>query len=237
MTTKIFILYAAILSVFVGSCSSSAQVSKSKEQKVDNFTYISSSSGIDVYFTQGDKHTVKIEADEDILDKILIGVEGGCLKLSLKKNNSFINNSTIKAYVTAKTLEGISVSGGANFYADNVKTNKDFSVAASGGADVEIVKLKTDDCKIAISGGSDCDISDLNTKYLEIAASGGSDASIKINDAEDIKVAARGGADVTLRGKTKRISVSCSGGADADIRDLSYDKIDSSKSGGGSISK
>lgn len=235
MKTRISILCTA-LCILVGACSSSSQVGKGK-QKVDNFTHISSSSGIDVYFAQGDKHTVKIEADGDMSDKVLIGVENGCLKLSLKKNISSVNFSTIKAYVTAKTLEGISVSGGANFYADNIKTNKGFSVAASGAADVEIIKLKTDDCKIAISGGSDCDISDLNTKYLEIAASGGSDTNIKINDAEDIKVAARGGADVTLIGKTKRISISCSGGADADIRDLSYDKIDSSKSGGGRISK
>lgn len=236
MTTRNFIL-GIVLSVLIGSCGSSSQISKGKEHKVDNFTHISSSSGIDVYFTQGDKHTVKLEASEEILDHIQVNVEDGYLMLSLKKTKPFLRISSIKAYVTAKNITSIAMSGGADFYADDMKSKNDFSVAASGGSGIEIIKLKTEDCKIAISGGSDCDISNLDTKYLKIAASGGSDSKIYIHDAEDVKASASGGADVILSGKTKKVSISCSGGADANIRQLTYDKIDSSKSGGGSVNK
>lgn len=235
MKTKLFISLTLIC-VLVSSCSSSAQVKKGK-YNVDNFTKIGSSGGIDVYFSQGNKHYVEIEADESDIDKISVTVKNGNLELQRKKGEQFKRNSSIKAYVTAKKIEAIAMSGGADFYAKNIKCDDEFSIAASGGSDINISELKTKDCNIAISGGADCDIPVLDTRILKIAASGGSDADIKVKNADDIKAAASGGADLILSGKTKNVTVSCSGGADADIKSLVYETISSSKSGGGSIRK
>ncbi|MFV0418827.1 MAG: GIN domain-containing protein [Dysgonomonas sp.] len=226
----LFMLICAML----GSCKSSAQTNGGKKN-VDTFTKIASSAGIDVNFTQGNSHTVEIETDAENLDKIEIVVRNGSLELKRKQGVQFKRNSRITAYVSAKTLEAIAMSGGADFYAKALTNDNTLSIAASGGADIEIDKLNTNICNIAISGGSDADIKQLKTKSLKLAASGGSDAEIHLDNADNVSAAASGGADITLTGKTKSLSISSSGGSDADIRGLTYETISSNKSGGGDI--
>ncbi|WP_160111056.1 head GIN domain-containing protein [Dysgonomonas sp. Marseille-P4361] len=235
MKTKIFIICTLVASI-MGSCSTSAQTNKGK-YNVENFTKIDASSGIDIYYTQGNKHYVEVDANEDILKDISVTVKNGLLEIKRIKNNMFKKGSPIKAYITSKDLQAIDLSGGVDFYAKEIKTKNSFKIAASGGADIEITKIKADESSISISGGADCDISELDVQTLNITTSGGSDAEINVRDADRINASASGGSDLTLSGKTKDINVKASGGADAYISNLSYQTIDSKKSGGGSINK
>lgn len=235
MKTRIFIL-CTLIAFTVGSCSTSAQTKKGK-YNVENFTKIDASSGIDIYYTQDNKHSVEIDADEDVLKDISVTVRNGNLEIKRLKNNTFKKGSPIKAYVTSKDLQAINLSGGVDFYSNEIKTKDSFKISASGGADIEITKIKADRSSIDLSGGADCEISDLDVKTLNILTSGGSDAEINIKDANQINASASGGSDLTLSGKTKDIKVDASGGADAHIRNLSYQTIDSKKSGRGDINK
>lgn len=225
-----------LICAMICSCKSSAQTSGGKKN-VDTFTKIASSGGIDVNFTQGNSHTLEIRTDAENMDKIEISVKNGTLELKRKQGVQFKRNSEITAYVSAKTLEAIAMSGGADFFAKELTNDKILSIAASGGADIDIDKLNTNECNIAISGGADADIKQLKTKSLKLAASGGSDATIHLDNADNVSAAASGGADIKLTGKTKNLSVSSSGGADADISGLTYETISSNKSGRGDIKK
>lgn len=235
MKTGNIVLFMLICTM-IGSCKSSAQVTREKKN-VDTFTKIASSAGIDVNFTQGNSHTLEIETDAENMNKIEVSVKNGTLELKRKQGVQFKRNSKITVYVSAKTLEAIAMSGGADFYSRELTNDKALSIAASGGADIHIDKLNTNVCNVAISGGSDADIKQLKVISLKLAASGGSDASIHLDNADNVSVAASGGADITLTGKTKSLSISSSGGADADISGLTYETISSNKSGGGDINK
>jgi len=236
MKSKSTILCVFVCAAMMYSCGSSAQMNKGK-MNVDTFTKVASSSGIDINFTQGGSHTVEIETDDDTRNKIEVNVKNGALELKRKEGEQFKRNAKITVYVSAKNLDAVAISGGADFFAKELTNNKSISLAASGGADIEIDKLDVGECNLAISGGADADIKRLKARKLHLAASGGSDATIHITDAESVSAAASGGADITLTGKTKSLSVNCSGGADADIRNLTYETISSNKSGGGGIRK
>ncbi|EGK00342.1 head GIN domain-containing protein [Dysgonomonas gadei] len=214
----------------------SAQVVKEKKP-VSSFNKIAVSGGIDIYFTQSNSHSLEIETDAENMPKIEITVSNGNLELRRKDGERFKRNSRIYAYVSAPALDAIAISGGSDFNAKELNNKGALSIAASGGADIEIDRLNVNEANFAFSGGSDCDIKDLRAKKLKIAASGGSDSNINIGSADEVSLSVSGGADAELSGKVKVISVSCSGGADVDIKKLTYETINAHKSGGGSISK
>lgn len=225
-----------LICTMICSCKSSAQVNGEK-RNVDSFTKIASSAGIDVNFTQSNSHTVEIQTETENLDKIEVRVKNGTLELRRKEGTQFKKNSTILVYVSAKTLDALAFSGGADFYSKILTNNNALSIAASGGADIAIDKLNAKECNIAISGGADADIKSLKANTLNLAASGGSDAFIYSDNINNMSVAASGGADVTLKGEAKSISIKASGGADIDVSNLKYETISSNKSGGGGIRK
>lgn len=233
MKTKQLFL-AVIIGIFC-SCAT-AQTSKGDRQ-VGEFTKISTSAGIDVVFTQEGKHAVRIETDPETLEKIEVYVDKETLVLKRKNNVKFKRNASITVYVSAKNLNALSISGGADFTSSEIKNSDTFNISASGGSDVDINKLTVSECKISISGGADADIKQLRTKSLKISASGGADADINIAEADNVNASASGGADINLTGKAKQVSASASGGGDINVTSLTYENINSSKSGGGRIKK
>ena len=214
----------------------SGQIVKEKKS-VDSFTKIVSSSGIDVKFTQSNKHSLEIETDADNMNKIEFSVKNGALELKRKNEVRFKRNTKVVAYVSAQTLETVTFSGGSDFTTTELTNNNLFSVSASGGSDIHIGKLNVNECNLSLSGGSDCDIKELKGKQVTIKASGGSDADIHSNHVEGLIVEASGGSDLNLKGKAKSVTINCSGGSDADITELTYETISSNKSGGSSIKK
>jgi hypothetical protein len=233
MKTKIalILVFASIFGVLPLIAQTTTQT-----RSVSSFKGVSSSAGIDVVYTIGNSHTLKIEAESSIIDKIETTVENDILVIKRKKDTNYKTRYKTVVYITAPTLDKISMSGGADFIAEEIKNSNDIKINSSGGADIKISKIKTGSISINASGGSDIDIKDLTTTTCNLNASGGSDTNIKLT-ATDINANASGGADITLEGKVKSIKVNCSGGADADIKSLTYETIQSNASGGGKVKK
>jgi len=209
-------------------------------RKVNSFSKISVSSGIDVYFTQSNTYKVEVEADSENIGKIITQTKGDVLVIKREEGSKWNKRKgvSLKVYVSAPDLYEISASGGSDFYSDEIKCGKSFNIDISGGSDIDIKKLIVSNLTdIDASGGSDCNINMLQTKDCNIDISGGSDIDINIDAKGKVNVGASGGSDLKLSGKVKHIDISCSGGSDADIRNLTYDTIESSKSGSSDIYK
>ncbi|GHT64498.1 hypothetical protein AGMMS50239_22320 [Bacteroidia bacterium] len=211
-----------------------------QNREVGVFRKIQVSAGIDVYFTQEKSQSVRIETENVEVDEIVTEVKNEALVIKMKDRNNrgtTMQKQSIKVYVSAPVLEGLSTSGGSDFYANNLKSS-DFGIAASGGSDIHIGNLavsgKTD---IATSGGSDCDIKNLKTGVCRIATSGGSDTKIGIEVSGELTVATSGASDVKLSGTANTVSILASGSSDVDVRNLKYEKIDSKTSGGADVHK
>ncbi|MDL2303239.1 DUF2807 domain-containing protein [Dysgonomonas sp. OttesenSCG-928-D17] len=230
-TRNVLLMMCCVVSLGI-----SAQVVKEK-QTVTSFDKIASSSGIDVYFTQGNSYSLEIETVAENMPKIDVTVKEGKLELKRKKGENFARNTQIKAYVTAPTLSAIGMSGGADFSAQKLAAGKSINIAASGGADVEIDDLSADECKIAFSGGADCEIKRFKGKNLTLAFSGGSDGKVSQADVDNLTAAASGGADLIISGNVKNAIVSASGGADINISQLTAGNVVANKSGGGDIKR
>jgi hypothetical protein len=184
------------------------------------FHAIRISHGIDLYLTQGADEAVAVSASSpDYRNRIMTEVENGVLIIQMEKENGFFWNSgnhKLKAYVSFKTLEQLTASGGSDvFFESEISIAKldidlsggsdlkgrvritDLSLNQSGGSDVNISGTVSN-LKVSASGGSDLKGYDLTADICNLHASGGSDTQITVN--KELNINASGGSDVYYKG-------------------------------------
>jgi hypothetical protein len=151
---------------------------------------------------------MRVTTHTDIFDILECDIKDETLSIGLTSNS--LRAKTFEVRIPILAYKDIAVSGGSDFTWDNCVAEK-LSIAASGGADVDITS-QSSKINLAISGGADAEISG-RCITLVVAASGGADASLEELIANDVTVAASGGADVTVHA-TESLVVEASGGAD-----------------------
>ncbi len=195
------------------------------------FHAIKVSGGIDLYLSQGDEAIAVSAKDAETARHIKTEVDNGVLKIwyDWKDGKNFIigNNKQLKAYVSYKTLDALSGSGGSDIIVDgSIQSNslslnisggsdfngkvsvKDLNVDASGGSDVDI-SGKATNVVVDASGGSDFNGFELITDAASVEASGGCDVEITVN--KDLNANASGGSDVRYKGNASVNKTSSSG--------------------------
>lgn len=151
---------------------------------------------------------IRVTTHTDIFDILECDIKNETLSIGLTSNS--LRAKTFEVRIPILAYKDIAVSGGSDFKWNNCVA-EELSIAASGGADVDITS-QSSKINLAISGGADAEISG-RCITLVVAASGGADASLEELIANDVTVAASGGADVTVHA-TESLVVEASGGAD-----------------------
>jgi hypothetical protein len=251
---KIFLLSLKTLGAMF-LCSATCIAGTVKENRTtEPFRKISVTSGIDVYYTSKDSHGVVVEAEASYIGRIVTETEGETLVVKFKlEPKGKIRNPKMKVYVSAPALDEVTLSGGSDFYADNLKCENSFQLKTSGGSDAKIAALTvagnadisasggadayiTDmtvagNTDIRTSGGADCKIHKLQTADCNLSASAGSDMKIYMELSGNLTVNASGGADMDLSGTANNVSGSASGASDINMRKLSCKAVDIRQSG------
>ncbi len=78
-----------------------------KDITVKSFDELNASGIFNLLLSQGDKETVKIEAEDNLMDLFIVENEGSTLKISMKKNSNFNSKKKLKVYVTFKNLKSM----------------------------------------------------------------------------------------------------------------------------------
>lgn len=207
-----------------------------QERPAKGFHAIEMSDGVDLYLTQGNTESVAVSAStNEHRDKIIVEVVNGVLKIYYERNRSNWSwgiNRRLKAYVSVKTLDKLSASGGADVMIDNELKISTLTVHLSGGSDLK-GKITGESLSISASGGSDADIAGRVDK-LKIDASGGSDVNGYEMIAEHCTIESSGGSDVTITAN-KSLNGNASGGSDIHYKGSAT--ATTSKSGGSSVKK
>jgi hypothetical protein len=227
---KISIL--SVLAAFVLTAGAQKTINdpNAEVRSVGSFHAIRVSSGIDLYLSQGDEAVAVSAKDAATTKQIKVEVEDGVLKIGFDWKDRIVFNSgkQLKAYVSYKTLDMLSASGGSDVLVDgtikasnlnlNLSGGSDFKgridaqtlrIDASGGSDVTI-SGSTGTAKIDASGGSDVHGYELVADSCVADASGGSDIHVTVN--KDLRAEASGGSDVYYKGNATSINVNKSGG-------------------------
>lgn len=209
---------------------------KTENRNVSNFNAVKVSTGIDLYITMGTTESVKIVADDDIIDELITEVKDGTLKIYMKQSNNWFNwntgNQTRKAYVTVKELQAIDASSGSDVKSENTLKGEDLKVKASSGSDV-VLDVYYKNLWLDTSSGSDAKISG-KTKTLEAEASSGSDIKAQELESKICKVSVSSGSDATVNVTDELYAKASSG---ADVRYYGNPQVkDIDESSGGDVS-
>lgn len=192
-------------------------------RNVSEFHAIEVSGGIDLFLSNGDEAVAVSARDKEIRDRIITEVKDGVLKIYFewRKGLKFTlrGESSMKVYVSFKTLDKLSASGGSDVKMDGIIKSGSLKLNVSGGSDlsakVEVGSLTLDqsggsdvdltgtvtDIKIEASGGSDFSGYNLVTDNCVIHASGASDITITVN--KELYAEASGASDVNWKGKAE----------------------------------
>src|SRR6187431_3410780 len=80
-----------------------------KEITVKSFDELNANGIFNLQLSQGDKETLRIEADDNLMDLFIVENEGSTLKIKMKKNSNFNSKKQLKVYITFKTLKSMNL--------------------------------------------------------------------------------------------------------------------------------
>lgn len=205
--TKIFLL----LSFFVlSNVNITAQV---KVIPVGSFKKVIVSPHIQVNFVQGDKESVSIESISVSEDKLNVEVSGSTLRIYLEgaktvtkseKSDDYegkldiYDGNIVKATVTYKTLEELSLRGEQKFVCESPLELNKFVVTIYGESNVVLSEVKLDNLNTTIYGESYLEIKSGTIGRHKIIAYGEAEVNAAEVDTKTAKVTAYGEANIRL---------------------------------------
>jgi len=205
---------------------------QTENREIDSFSAISASHGLNVYLVQGDKETVRVEADENLLSLIVTKVKG--TELILKTTENIRRAKKLDVYVTLVNVNEINVSSGCDLESNGIIKTDHLDISVSSGADAKL-QVEGNEISCSVSSGADAVLSgkanffygksssgsDLKAKELiatncKAKASSGGDVSVYAS--ESIEANASSGGDVSYYGNPSKVDVNSTSGGDVNRR-------------------
>lgn len=169
-----------------------------QERSVSPFTGIEVGGAFKVFLTQGDKESLIVEADENLLDIIETEVHGNTLKIRTTKD--IRDSKVMNLYITFSDLKSLEISGACHLTGENKFKLGDLEMDCSGASDIMLKLTAANvnlDCSgasqmelygmaesmdIDISGASHFDASDFEVKLCNADVSGASHGKVFVTD-------------------------------------------------------
>ena len=234
MTTLVKIIVTLCLSCLLFSCNlafdgikGEGEVVRKEKTINEDFTAVKASRGLDVILVKSNDRTIIVEANENLHNHIEVYAENGTLYVTSDKNIYRADEKNI--FVSYQDLTKITSSSGASIISQEPVVQKELTVNASSGSDIELsvraenvsssvssgahIKLtgKTNRHEASASSGADIRSQDLESTIAQASASSG--ASIKIYANSRFTGKATSGADINYYGDPQKVDeVENSGG-------------------------
>jgi len=203
----------------------------SEDRHLTGFSAVNVAGSFDVYITQGNTESVKVDAPSEVIDRIITEVQGGVLKIYTKNNNgwnwSWNDKKKIVVYVTLKNVNAVSLAGSGDvFFKDGLRAPalkvkltgsgdisgkvdvKSLESSVSGSGDITLTG-RAESSLVSVIGSGDFTGSNLVTTNTSVKVAGSGDAKVNANDKLDASVVGSG--DIHYTGNTKNVSSSKAG--------------------------
>ncbi len=109
---------------------------QTQSRDVSDYTRIEFQTEGTVYITVDTFYSMKIEAQQNIIDDMQTVLNGNSLKIYNK--HCLKNHEPIKIYITTPSLDGIDLSGSGNLIVSSKIEAADFDLSVSGSGDIEL---------------------------------------------------------------------------------------------------
>lgn len=222
MRRPITVLIATVAALALAACSrgrvESAGPETARNFAVGNFSKVEVAGPYDVRITTGGKSAVMATGPENVLEQMVVEVDGDTLQIHPRKKNgftgvSFGRHSPVVVEVSAQMLSGAAIAGSGDIAIDKVTGDSfEAAIAGSGSLSLGTVDLKTLTVSIGGSGGVRGQGKAAKAKY-SIAGSG--DIALPRVETVDLDISVAGSGDVAAHASgTAKVSIVGSGDVD-----------------------
>ena len=179
-----------------------------------------------VIYEQGEKHSVRIEADEQAMKEMTVYVKEGELRIRQAVNRPKAKLENVKLYVTSPAIDNISIAGSGMFTASQPISSNDLDSEIAGSGQILLVAVNGEkstmqiagsgsieigqlDCRKAraeIAGSGDVNLGTLKCKDFNIEIAGSGDVNCEHIDADNVHTDIAGSGDVNIKGNVRHSS-------------------------------
>jgi hypothetical protein len=185
---------------------------RTEERDVSDFHKVHLSGVGDLIITQGEKESLLIETDDNIIPLIETEVSAERLSIGFRRGYNFVPTSDIKFYLTVKELDEILLSGAGSIKCEDFDT-EELEIEISGAGDIDfrldadLVRVnssgaggiemsgKVDRQEIDLSGAGKYDAEELESRECEITVSGAGSATVNVSQELDVDISGVGGVE------------------------------------------
>ena len=200
--------------------------------KADHFEGISTSTSIDVVYTQTTSDTsVEIYAPDNLMEYVKVETEGGILKIGFQskekgKGLNIRGSHETKVYVSAPAVHTLLASSSGDIVLKNgLQHPGKVRIKTSSSGDIEGGNVACETLDIEASSSGDIDLGKVECASLVVEASSAGDISIKGLKAETVNAEASSSGDVSLSGICRSAKFEASSAGDIEADDLKADKV------------
>lgn len=229
MNKSIFSIIALTI-ILLSACASETSTrlsgkSITKNVKTPAFERISIEGGMDVYYTQGNVTSVRVEATERDMKRLDIRVEDNQLVIGVKSkvNFSFGSKGRICVYVTTPDIIGVSIAGSGSFYAEKLVDTDKMKISVAGSGDISMDNLICDELKSSIAGSGEVNLKQFTAGKASFSVAGSGDVSVSDANIGFVKSSIAGSGTIAINGVVKDHSESVAGSGEVSVNGKSYD--------------
>jgi hypothetical protein len=231
------LLLLSLLSLFLSACNMFGERIhgngnvKSVTRQADHFNIVSVRSNINLHIKQDSAWSVRIEADENLLELIETQVHDGLLEIKVAQSYELEPSRSINVFVTAPEFAGLKASGASEIKSDSkITTSGTLDIDVSGASNIKL-DIKSPRVKAELSGASKATLRG-ETKDLSLRGSGASEFMCFELMAEntDVDVSGASNGDVFASVKLKADASGAS-----NVRYKGNPTVTSNTSGAGSV--
>ncbi len=164
MKKVLFISLAIIATLTLNACAfsltqGSGQV-VTETRQISGFDQVSLSGIGNLTITQGDKESLQIEAEDNILPRIETTVQNRTLHIRYQNNDwqkNVVPTKPIKFFLTVKNINRMALSGAGSITSTNIRTDT-LTISSSGAGSVKIGSLTAQSLTTNLSGLGSCEL-------------------------------------------------------------------------------
>lgn len=171
------------------------------DREVNNVSGVELAMEGTLYVTMGDSESLRVEAEDNLLEYIQTDVRAGRLLIQTRPGVNLQSTRPIEYHLTVRKLDTIGISSSGDIQADDLKSPS-FSVTISSSGDLSIASLECDSLRVQISSSGNLDIlggqarqqtvtisssgeyraGDLKSAEAEVTLSSSGTATIRVSD-------------------------------------------------------
>jgi hypothetical protein len=182
-----------------------------ESREVGDFDRVTLTSSGEVILTQGDRGSLTVETDDNVMQYVTSEVKGGTLTLGTEIGK-LVRPTWLKFTLSVEDLDGLTVSGSGDIVAERFDTDR-LEIKVSGSGDMRIDALTAQAVEVRISGSGDVELAgqateqnvtisgsgkyragDLRSETASVTISGSGDATLWATESLKARVTGSGSA-------------------------------------------